>query len=97
LAGKSDDGVVVGLRPVTDGGPLALLVRAGDGTVWALRRHDGVADWAERTTTRWATSDDLRLRVIAWAVEGAAEEEVSSPEGERDWLVQSDQLVDETT
>lgn len=60
--GDFEDGVVVGLRPVTDGGPLALLVRAADGPVWALRRHDGMADWAERTTARWATSEELRLR-----------------------------------
>lgn len=95
--GDFDDGVVVGLRAITDGGPLALLVRAGDGTVWALRRHDGVAHWAERTTTRWTSSEELRLRVTAWPVEDVAQEEVPAPEREQEWLVQSDQLVDEKT
>jgi hypothetical protein len=91
---SAQEGAVVALRPVVDGGPLALVVRDGEGQIWALRRRDGYAAWAERPTHRWATTRELRIRVTAWPVDDASTtaEQLPAPHDEHEWLVQSAQL-----
>jgi hypothetical protein len=65
--GGEDEGTLHGLRPVTDDGPLALVVELDDG-VWALRRADGVTDWADTLDARDTTVKELAVPVTAWEV-----------------------------
>lgn len=88
------DGVVRGLREVSNGGPLALLVELGDRGLWALRRDDGEV-WAAHVGARDGTASELEVPVEAWSVPPtvlAPAAVVAAARSRESWTVRTNRL-----
>ncbi len=91
------DGVVRGLREVSDRGPLALLVDLGEKGVWALRRDDGEV-WADNLEARDGTTAELEVPVVAWVVPPgsvARTAEVPPSTSVESWTVRTNKLEEQ--
>jgi len=85
------DGTLLGLRPVVDGGPAALVFELPGLGTFASRRADGVAEWAAHPGWVTASVADLEVPVVVWPVAGDAEP-LPAPVDTAAWTLQTNKL-----